>query len=327
MRKYHPDYLGHNEYITDKSGRPYQHFHYSAFGESLIEKNTNYGQFSSPYRFNGKELDPETGNYYYGERYYNPTWSVWLGVDPLAHEYPSVSPFVFTGNNPIMLVDPDGMQIDPASQDEWDGYRESIVNRINLYKALNMISVDPDFSEFINSLENTLGGMDAMADEDNLTVYKLAEASGGIGGTYMNDNGEVVFETNGSTENFIHEVNHGIQYENNSLGFFPGTKSSVTSIDNEVKAYRAEFAYSRRLAEGINPNAPKVTSSSQITSGFVRGIVSNGKQIYNNTRFAITPINPDMGMRSINQAWPGNEWEVQPHETLRSIFPMGKWKQ
>ncbi len=112
MRKYHPDYLGHNEYITDITGRPYQYFHYSAFGESLIEKNTNYGQFSSPYRFNAKELDGETGNYYYGARYYNPVWGIWLGVDPLAHKYPSMSPFVFTGNNPIMFIDPNGMEID-----------------------------------------------------------------------------------------------------------------------------------------------------------------------------------------------------------------------
>ena len=55
--------------------------YYSAFGESLIEKNMNYGQFSSPYRFNAKELDGETGNYYYGARYYNPVWGIWLGVD------------------------------------------------------------------------------------------------------------------------------------------------------------------------------------------------------------------------------------------------------
>ncbi len=73
-----------------------------------ISKNT-YG--SLDYRFNGKELDPETGNYYYGARYYNPKISVWLSVDPLAHKYPSLSPYVFTGNNPIMLVDPDGRDI------------------------------------------------------------------------------------------------------------------------------------------------------------------------------------------------------------------------
>ena len=106
---YHPDYLGHNEYITDITGRPYRYFHYSAFGESLIEKNKNYGQFSSPYRFNGKELDPETGNYYYGARYYNPVWSVWLGVDPLAEKGAYITPYAFTHNNPVILVDPDGM--------------------------------------------------------------------------------------------------------------------------------------------------------------------------------------------------------------------------
>ena len=106
---YHPDYLGHNEYITDITGRPYRYFHFSAFGESLIEKNTNYGQFSSPYRFNAKELDGETGNYYYGARYYNPVWGIWLGVDPLANKYPHVTPYNFVENNPIMLVDPTGL--------------------------------------------------------------------------------------------------------------------------------------------------------------------------------------------------------------------------
>ena len=82
--------------------------YFSAFGESLIEKNTNYGQFSTPYRFNGKELDPETENYYYGARYYNPVWGIWLGVDPLAGDFPSLTPYNFVENNPIMLLDPDG---------------------------------------------------------------------------------------------------------------------------------------------------------------------------------------------------------------------------
>ena len=37
--------------------------------------------------------------------------SVWLSVDPLAHKYPSLSPYAFVGNNPINLVDPDGRDI------------------------------------------------------------------------------------------------------------------------------------------------------------------------------------------------------------------------
>lgn len=49
-----------------------------------------------------------TGNYYYGARYYDPTISVWLSVDPLANQYPNLSPYVFVANNPLNLVDPDG---------------------------------------------------------------------------------------------------------------------------------------------------------------------------------------------------------------------------
>jgi hypothetical protein len=35
----------------------------------------------------------------------------WLSTDPLANEYPSLSPYVFVGNNPINAIDPDGRRI------------------------------------------------------------------------------------------------------------------------------------------------------------------------------------------------------------------------
>jgi len=37
----------------------------------------------------------------------NPMISLWLSVDPLAGEYPSMSPYNYTAGNPINLVDPD----------------------------------------------------------------------------------------------------------------------------------------------------------------------------------------------------------------------------
>jgi RHS repeat-associated protein len=52
-----------------------------------------------------------TGLYYYGARYYDPGVSVWLSVDPLAHKYPSLSPYVYVANNPINAIDPDGRRI------------------------------------------------------------------------------------------------------------------------------------------------------------------------------------------------------------------------
>ncbi|GJM65017.1 hypothetical protein PEDI_55690 [Persicobacter diffluens] len=58
--------------------------------------------------FNGKELDDETGLYYYGARYYDPRSSVFLGVDPLAEKYLTTSGYAYTLSNPILYSDPDG---------------------------------------------------------------------------------------------------------------------------------------------------------------------------------------------------------------------------
>ena len=70
--------------------------------------NANTYAFTSPYRFNAKELDPETGLAYYGARYYQNKLGVWLSVDPLANFLPGLSPFVFSSNNPLSIKDPDG---------------------------------------------------------------------------------------------------------------------------------------------------------------------------------------------------------------------------
>jgi RHS repeat-associated protein len=69
------------------------------------------------YRFNGKEVDEETGLAYYGARYYDNQLSMWLSVDPLAGKYPSYSPYVFTVNNPVKYIDPDGRWV-PGVTDE-----------------------------------------------------------------------------------------------------------------------------------------------------------------------------------------------------------------
>jgi RHS repeat-associated protein len=116
---YHPDYLSNTEYVTDAGGYVYQYLFYSPFGESLYSQHAQTGEYNTPHRFNAKELDVETGNYYYGARYYNPRVSVWLSVDPLAHKGPNLTPYAFTHYNPIVLVDPDGKWPGPASLVAW----------------------------------------------------------------------------------------------------------------------------------------------------------------------------------------------------------------
>ena len=83
-----------------------QSLEFFPFGETLVEEHLN--SYNSPFKFNAKELDAETGNYYYGARYYDPKWSVWLSVDAEFARFPSYSPYNYTMLNPINLVDPDG---------------------------------------------------------------------------------------------------------------------------------------------------------------------------------------------------------------------------
>ncbi len=109
---YHPDHLGSSTFLTDRFGQPYQFVMYLPFGETFAEQRA--AGFGTPYLFNAKELDEETGFYYYGARYYDPRVSMWWGVDPMAGKYPSTSPYVFSANNPIYYVDPDGREPVPS---------------------------------------------------------------------------------------------------------------------------------------------------------------------------------------------------------------------
>ena len=118
---YHPDHLGSSSYITDREGRITQHTEYIAFGEVLFEEHST--SKTMPYLFNGKELDTETGLYYYGARYYDPKTSIFLNVDPLAEK--TMTPYAYTNNNPINLIDPTGMKSEDWVEDKngnifWD---------------------------------------------------------------------------------------------------------------------------------------------------------------------------------------------------------------
>ncbi|MFA7688213.1 MAG: RHS repeat-associated core domain-containing protein [Moheibacter sp.] len=104
---FHPDHLGSTSYITNVLGEVSQHMEYFAFGETFVEEHRSSN--NSPYKFNGKELDEETGWYYYGARYYDPRISVWLSVDPLAEKASNWSPYRFGFQNPIKYTDPTGM--------------------------------------------------------------------------------------------------------------------------------------------------------------------------------------------------------------------------
>jgi RHS repeat-associated protein len=127
---YHPDHLGSTGFVTDVNGKLYEHIEYFPFGETWVEEHSNTQR--TPYLYTGKELDEETGLYYYGARYYDPRTSVWQSADPILGKYlPSgdkerdknlsgmggvlnpinIDLYAYGHQNPLRYVDPDGLEV------------------------------------------------------------------------------------------------------------------------------------------------------------------------------------------------------------------------
>ena len=123
--KYHyylKDHQGNNRVVVAEEGTIEEVNHYYPFG----------GVFSStgdaqPYKYNGKELDRKGGLdwYDYGARMYDAVLGRWHAVDPMSEKYYGVSPYLYCANNPILLVDPNGMW--PT----WRGIRNGLNNALN----------------------------------------------------------------------------------------------------------------------------------------------------------------------------------------------------
>ncbi|MGW0803301.1 SpvB/TcaC N-terminal domain-containing protein [Nonomuraea sp. NPDC002799] len=114
---YHGDQIGSTTFGTDGTGRLAEHLNYFPGGETWVEESP--GQ-PNPYQFTGKELDPETGYYYHGARYYDARMGLWKSADPIVEDYlagegndgvynpGNLNLYGYGYQNPVQNTDPDG---------------------------------------------------------------------------------------------------------------------------------------------------------------------------------------------------------------------------
>ena len=104
---YHPTYDGNgnvSEYLTP-GGSVAAHYEYDPFGNDITPSNragTAHNAFA--HRFSTKPIDPDTGLYYYGYRFYDPLTGRWPSRDPIG-ERGGVNLYGFVGNDGVDSVD------------------------------------------------------------------------------------------------------------------------------------------------------------------------------------------------------------------------------
>ncbi len=79
-----------------------------------VRRQYSLNDYDHRYGFNGKEGDDEVkgddNQQDYGMRIYDPRAGRFLSVDPIAREYPMLTPYQFASNSPISGIDLDGLE-------------------------------------------------------------------------------------------------------------------------------------------------------------------------------------------------------------------------
>ena len=266
---YHSDHLGSTSYITDAKANITQFDAYLPYGELLVDEHSSSEEM--PYKFNGKELDEETGLYYYGARYMDPKISMWLGVDPLAEKSLNTSSYIYCKNNPVQLVDPTGMKWEKPKEAE--ALKAKIDNKVaslrtqiskdkerlangNLKeKQINKINDRINEAQMrIDNLENSREDIDFLGNEEE-TTFAFLKTEGGRHSVKRSSSGKILIETSSDALS-IHEITHIIQSwqagglefnsEGNLLnaGINAPTRDRYQAISNmEIEAYKRQYSF------------------------------------------------------------------------------------
>jgi RHS repeat-associated protein len=101
---YEADGLGSVTSLTNTSGALAQTYTVDSFGKQTASS----GSLVNSFQYTGRELDPETGLYYYRARYYDPPSGRFLSEDPLRFGA-GVDFYPYVGNSPLNFRDPLGL--------------------------------------------------------------------------------------------------------------------------------------------------------------------------------------------------------------------------
>jgi len=176
-------------------------------------KIAGMGEVNGPenkFTYNGKELEDEFGLnwYHYGARFLDPQLGRWHVPDPLDEFH---SPYVYVGNNPIRLVDPDGTMSDPCPECAFSVELPEIVVTASRLKPFRFIRPFA-FNEFDGVFMENVGvsGGDFRLEGYVELINKSKKIKATVSASVIPVNKNLEVETGGSVSVFLNGVEQNI---------------------------------------------------------------------------------------------------------------------
>ena len=243
---YHPDHLGSSSYITNLDGEVVQHIEYVPFGEVFIEERNSI--WNTPYLFNAKEFDEETGLYYYGARYYDPRLSLWISFDSQWERYPHTSGYVYSLNNPIKFIDDEGHEPITAVVDAMTAF----VVEAGLDFVGNMVLKDMSTQQAFNSINwGKATGAAAQSYAMSLVISGVGSIKALAKATKSPIGRVVINFTSSVTNNLIDKYKDGDFNDIN--GNF-----SIAKVKSQMLPIMGEALISSLISEGFTKKAKQI---------------------------------------------------------------------
>jgi RHS repeat-associated protein len=112
---YHQDTQDSTFALSDATGTVVEGYQYDAYGQQTVFRGGFGGSTSAtsgvgnPYMYTGQRLDPESGLFYYKNRYYSPVLGRFLSRDPLSYRA-GMNLYEYVRSNPEKFADPFGLE-------------------------------------------------------------------------------------------------------------------------------------------------------------------------------------------------------------------------